>query len=123
VKKLFLLLFSWRIWLFLPVFLASVLIPFRSNSSFTQLWHYVSPYRVAEYPAVYPWANFDGVHYVAIASRGYLDEGRFMPLFPLFLGFAVGFEKKDLYFKIFLCGSFLLQVALLMLFARGYFVA
>ena len=36
-----------------------------------------------QHELVYPWANFDGVHYSAIASRGYIDEGRFMPTLPL----------------------------------------
>lgn len=57
-------------------------LPFRANNEFTALWHYTSKYPVVESELVYPWANFDGVHYLGIASRGYVDEGRFMPLFP-----------------------------------------
>ena len=83
MKKVLKLFFIWRVWLLAPVFLASLIIPFRQNSSFTQLWHYTQPYGVVQNPVIVPWANFDGVHYLAIASRGYVDEGRFMPLFPL----------------------------------------
>lgn len=31
------------------------------------------------------WSNFDGVHYLNIASSGYTTEARFFPLFPLLI--------------------------------------
>ena len=73
----------WRVWLFIPIILASIYIPFRENSLFTTLWQYVPKYQLVENDLVYPWSNFDGVHYLAIASRGYINEGRFLPLFPI----------------------------------------
>ena len=36
---------------------------------------------------LFPWANFDGVHYLNIAGNGYTTNARFFPLFPLFAGF------------------------------------
>lgn len=36
---------------------------------------------------LFPWANFDGVHYLNIAGNGYTTNARFFPLFPLFTGF------------------------------------
>lgn len=78
-------LLAWRLYLFIPLFFASFVIPFRANSLFTSLWQYTENYPVVSHPLVYPWSNFDGVHYMAISSRGYIDEGRFMPLYPLLI--------------------------------------
>jgi Gpi18-like mannosyltransferase len=82
IIKLFLI---WRVWILIPLVLASLYIPFRENSLFTTLWQYTPKYSVIENPLIYPWSNFDGVHYIAIASRGYINEGRFLPLFPLLI--------------------------------------
>ncbi len=38
---------------------------------------------------LYPWANFDGVHYLSIAESGYQDNERFLPAFPLLIRFFV----------------------------------
>ncbi len=34
---------------------------------------------------LYRWANFDGIHYLSIAEKGYTSEMRFMPLFPVLI--------------------------------------
>lgn len=34
---------------------------------------------------LYRWANFDGIHYLNIAEKGYTSEMRFMPLFPVLI--------------------------------------
>jgi len=78
-------LLIWRVWLFFPILIASLYLPFRENSLFTTLWQYVPKYQVVENQNIYPWSNFDGVHYIAIASRGYINEGRFLPLFPMII--------------------------------------
>lgn len=82
MKKVVQFFLVWRIWLFIPLVLALLFLPYRKNSEFTNVWHYAQKYPVVESELVYPWANFDGVHYLGIASRGYVDEGRFLPLFP-----------------------------------------
>ena len=79
IGKLFL---QWRLWLFIPLCIGVLFVPPRGDSVFTTLLEYSAPTGVLASEFVYPWANFDGVHYVAIASRGYQDEGRFLPLFP-----------------------------------------
>lgn len=84
-KRLWKLLLAWRLWLLIPLLLASWWLAYRTGSEFTQLWHHTQPYPVAQSEVIFPWANFDGVHYLAIASRGYIDEGRFLPLFPLLI--------------------------------------
>lgn len=68
----------WRSLLFIPIFVGILFLPFRSDAIFTKLTQYNE--------LISPWANFDGVHYLAIASRWYIDEGRFLPLFPVSVG-------------------------------------
>jgi hypothetical protein len=73
VRKIIKWLLTWRLLLFIPVILAGMYLPFREGSLFTRLQGFG------------PWTNFDGVHYINIASRGYIDEGRFLPLFPILI--------------------------------------
>lgn len=84
ILKTFLL---WRTLLFIPLILASSLLVYRSGYDYTNIFHYTKPYFPVESPLLFPWANFDGVHYLAIAARGYITEARFFPLFPLVIGF------------------------------------
>lgn len=84
-EKIFRQFIVWRLWLFLPLVIGYYFFPFRPDSLFTTIWQYVTKYKVVENFLVYPWSNFDGVHYLAIASRGYVDEGRFLPLFPILI--------------------------------------
>lgn len=86
MKRILQWFFIWRILLFLPLAFAILFLPFRENSQFTTIWQYTNKYSVVENDFIYPWANFDGVHYIAIASRWYVDEGRFLPLFPISIG-------------------------------------
>jgi hypothetical protein len=85
VKKLFKEFVAWRLLLFLPVFFGILFLPFRKDSEFTNLWYYTEKYPIVENALIHPWANFDGIHYLAIASRGYINEGRFLPLYPLII--------------------------------------
>jgi Gpi18-like mannosyltransferase len=65
----------WRLLIFLPVFLGLYLISLRSGFIFK-----------------YPWANFDGIHYLSIAQNGYVNQAAFFPLYPLLIGvFGGGF--------------------------------
>jgi hypothetical protein len=43
----------------------------------------VIPLRSGYVHSQFPWANFDGIHYLNIAARGYVSDMRFMPFFPL----------------------------------------
>jgi Gpi18-like mannosyltransferase len=54
-----------------------------------------------------PWANFDGVHYLNIATQGYTTDARFMPLYPLAIklfsflfpsSFITGFALSNIFF-------------------------
>lgn len=77
----------WRLWLFIPLLVAIAVLPFRDNSWFTTIWQKTQLYPVVSEELVYPWANFDGAHYLSIASKGYQDEGRFLPFFPMLIRF------------------------------------
>ncbi len=86
MRKILLWFTTWRLLLFVPVFLATLFLPFRENSLYTTLWQYTEKYPIVENEFTYPWSNFDGVHYLAIASKWYTDEGRFLPFFPVVIG-------------------------------------
>lgn len=79
---------TWRILLFIPLIFGEILLPIRKGFGFTSLWNYIKPYFPISLPFIYPWANFDGVHYLAIAGQGYTENGRFFPLYPLLIKIA-----------------------------------
>jgi hypothetical protein len=82
-KKIVILFIFWRIILFVASYLGTQLLPFRPDFEYTKLSYYTQLNPVEK--AVEPWANFDGVHYLNIARRGYVDDGRFFPLLPFLL--------------------------------------
>lgn len=77
----------WRLWLVLVVVFTTVFLQVRENQVFTTLLldHQLDGFLASEW--VYPWSNFDGVHYLNIAQRGYIEEGRFLPLYPVLVWF------------------------------------
>lgn len=54
---------------------------YRANNAFTNIYFYNNNQKYFDF--LWPLYNFDGVHYFNIATRSYIDELRFMPLFPL----------------------------------------
>ncbi len=79
----------WRIILFIPL-IFSQNIQYRANSDFTNVLNFVSSDSFIKSYLVYPWANFDGVHYLSIAGNGYTTDGRFFPSFPILINFLSG---------------------------------
>lgn len=80
---------TWRALLFIPP-LFSRFIPYREGFVYNS-----------------PWANFDGIHYLNIATQGYTTDARFMPLYPLIIKlfsylipspFIVGFILSNIFF-------------------------
>jgi len=72
--------FSWRIALFLILFLAVRFLPLQQNFLGGGLGNYISN------PFLWAWSNFDGEHYLSIAQNGYgFGERAFFPLFPLLI--------------------------------------
>lgn len=91
IRLLFIFFLSWRLFLFLPLFLGYFFISYQTGSSYTNLWHFTKPYFPVDNFFLFPWANFDGVHYLSIAGGGYQPDGtnsRFFPLFPLLINFV-----------------------------------
>lgn len=78
--------FSRIIFLILVVFLASFFIKFRPDFAYTAGCFYQQNCTGFK-QLVYSFANFDGVHYLQIASQGYVDQARFLPLYPLLINF------------------------------------
>ncbi|MBI4973580.1 hypothetical protein HZC27_03155 [Candidatus Roizmanbacteria bacterium] len=90
----------WRVVLFLPLFF-SHFIPIRTGFVYAS-----------------PWANFDGIHYLDIATQGYTTDARFMPLYPLIIKllsylipspFIMGFILSNIFFlmSLFVLGKLL----------------
>ena len=75
----------WRFLLLIPLFIGYFFLPYRTGSSYTNLWFFTNPYFPVDHFLIFPWANFDGVHYLAIAGNGYTNDGRFFPFFPLLI--------------------------------------
>ncbi len=82
------LVFSWRILLFIPLFF-STFVPEVSGYIYdhTSISTFLSS-----------WANFDGVHYLNIALKGYTTEMRFFPLYPLLVKILSWWSDKDTVF-------------------------
>lgn len=86
IKKIILIFLLWRIFLFFPLIIGSSFIPYNTASPYTNIWKFVAPYSPVDNFLIYPWANFDGVHYLSIAGEGYAKDGsnsKFFPLYPL----------------------------------------
>lgn len=92
MKFIILAFLIWRILLFLPLFFANqALPPYAPGPNYTNLWKFIHPYSPVDNYLLYPWANFDGIHYLTIAGSGYAKDGtnsRFLPLYPLTVAFA-----------------------------------
>ncbi len=80
-KRLFIFLTGWKLLVLIAVVLASKLLPLDA-SLMAKRFSVNIPYLFSV------WANFDGLHYLEIADRGYfyLEQG-FFPLYPLFIHF------------------------------------
>lgn len=49
-----------------------------------QIAHFISE-RTGYIHLQFRWANFDGIHYLNIAEKGYTSDMRFMPMFPILI--------------------------------------
>ena len=87
MKKIVWIFIIWRILLFFPLLISNILLPYRQGYEYTNLWFYTKPYIPVNSFFLYPWANFDGVHYLDIAGNGYGTNGRFFPLYPILIRF------------------------------------
>ncbi len=73
----------WRVALLIVAFVAPFILPFKPSFPLTELLQDLAiPHWLSA------WANFDGVHYLTLISRGYLAVGyvqAFFPIWPLIL--------------------------------------
>lgn len=69
MKKVAFTVILWRLLLFIPLFFIK----------------YIPKPQDLRYLGISPWANFDGIAYLTIALRGYVNEARFFPLYPILI--------------------------------------
>ena len=72
----------WQVLLFFVVGIGDLVLTYRPGFEYVHIWKFVAPYPPVSSVFFYPWANFDGVHYLLIASQGYTNNFGFFPLFP-----------------------------------------
>lgn len=78
--------FVWRAVLFTPLIIASYIISYNLSSPVSYIYKYINnPNLSLNAIFLFPWANFDGIHYLNIAEYGYTNQARFFPLFPLLM--------------------------------------
>ncbi|MDO8639654.1 MAG: hypothetical protein Q7R53_01895 [bacterium] len=58
---------------------------FRQHYEYTSLLKDVKTNPLIANFFLYPWANFDGIHYLLIAGEGYTNNFGFLPLFPILI--------------------------------------
>lgn len=85
MRQVLLFFITWRLGLFLLAFLAPLIIPVFGNR-FPYADDLLKPSGLPQW--LWSWANFDGVHYLTIAQKGYVAEftQAFFPLYPMLVG-------------------------------------
>lgn len=86
-KKILGLFLYWRLFLFLPLFVAHLVIPQRRGYEYTLLPYYIKTASPLNHFFLSPFANFDGVYYMMISGVGYTVNAGFFPFFPLLVKF------------------------------------
>ncbi|MEN8253197.1 MAG: hypothetical protein ABFQ62_02350 [Patescibacteria group bacterium] len=74
-----------KLFLTLTLVISFYLFPQRTNFNYTQFVLFTQKLNTFVNFLLGAWANFDGIHYLSIAGRGYVDEGRFLPLYPILI--------------------------------------
>lgn len=97
-KYIIFLFLIWRIFLFLPLWAGHEFISYRPGYEYTNIWKFIKPYPPVDSFLLYPWSNFDGVHYLLIAGEGYSSNGGFFPLYPMLINLISSmFGKVETY--------------------------
>jgi len=97
MTKVLKILITWRLLLFIPVILSQYVLDYGTSVPFFEIAFYKDLPKYLDHPFLTAWANFDGVHYLNIASDGYESAGRFFPFFPLILWI---FSLGNIYFPL-----------------------
>jgi len=74
-----LLIFNWKVILFLVSYGASLVLEYKPSFPYPKELTLFGFHRW-----LYSWANFDGVHYLTIAKKGYLGTGLIQAFFPVY---------------------------------------
>jgi Gpi18-like mannosyltransferase len=82
VQQLLKLSAAWLLTLIGVVFVTTQFAVYRSDFAYTSINHFNPELPLWLQKSFVPLANFDGVHYLQIAGEGYVDQGRFLPLYP-----------------------------------------
>lgn len=80
----------WRLILSMPLVIGAYLIPYNPSAPIAYIFHYINSIASFNSIFLFPWANFDGIHYLNIAEFGYTNQARFFPLFPIAIKFFSG---------------------------------
>ncbi len=74
----------WRLLLFIPVFVGEKKLDYRPGYEYTSITdaRNSKDKNITDKLLLSPWANFDGLHYITIASNGYTNNYGFFPLYP-----------------------------------------
>lgn len=117
MKKIILAFLTWRILLFIPLYVGYLFIPYRQGYDYTNIWKFTEPYFPVSSPLLFPWANFDGVHYLSISGSGYLDNQGFFPLYPILIKLLATFFGGGETFGLayFISGFLISNISLLLL--------
>ncbi|MDP3940781.1 MAG: mannosyltransferase family protein [bacterium] len=108
-RKLFGIFLYWRLFLFVPLFAASLVLPARRHYEYTLLQYYIGSDSPINHFFLIPFGNFDSVYYLMIAGAGYTINAGFFPLFPLLLrAISMPFGKVDPFYPIQFVLAFLL---------------
>ncbi len=75
----------WRLILFIPIIIGVYLILPNVTSDFTYIYNPLASPPSFNSIFLFPWANFDGIHYLNISQYGYINQARFFPLLPLLI--------------------------------------
>ena len=75
----------WRLLLFIPLVAAAYLIPLNPPVPVSYVYNFKNFGLSFNSVFLFPWANFDGIHYFNIAEFGYTNQARFFPLFPILI--------------------------------------
>lgn len=89
--RIFKIFLIWRTLLFIPVILGAYFLGYGTSHPFFEITYYKVLPEFLAYPIFTAWSNFDGVHYLNIASDGYRTEARFFPLLSIIIfAFSLG---------------------------------
>lgn len=108
-KKISSVYIVWRLFLFIPLIVSQIFLKIRPGFDYTTPLHYQAN-QISHF-LLYPWANFDGVYYLIIASGGYsVDNAGFFPLFPnlikIFSLNSAAFSYQQFFIAFILCSIF-----------------